>query len=121
MSLSENVATVVKVKNSKTVVINKGEVDDVEKGDIFALFSITDEKLIDPDTGDELGEYEEFKGDGIVIFVNRNTATIKSNNTKMRTRTSKPPSIFMSNETVIEESDILPFENPKKGDKARML
>lgn len=129
MSSKEDVATVVKVKNRNVVIINKGEKDKVLEGDYFVLYAATGEKLKDPETGDDLGEYEEFKGEGIVIFTNENTSTIQSTKTKTITETSRPvgQDLFQplwsgsSSETVSSIEQPIGFENPKKGDKARKI
>ncbi|MGP8025080.1 MAG: hypothetical protein ACLQG5_12980 [Methanobacterium sp.] len=128
-------ATVVKVLNSYEVAINRGSEDGVREGQMFAIFGFSDEKIIDPESGEDLGLLEIFKGDGEVINVQERMSTIRSARKKpdrkeviyedtndtpyfLRTISNVKPSKRREITTVGES---LPFNNPKRDDKAKPI
>lgn len=57
---------IIKIISTNEVIINSGEINGIEKGDLF--FILDDEKrlLVDPDTGDILDEFTSFKDEVVV-------------------------------------------------------
>tara|TARA_R110001592_G_scaffold167023_3_gene402311 strand:- start:1796 stop:2218 length:423 start_codon:yes stop_codon:yes gene_type:complete len=131
------IASVAKVIDEFTVVINRGRGDGIAVGSRFLIFGIGDE-IIDPETGKSLGQLELVKGIGTVTHVQDAMSTLQSSKTKkpapvVRTTTKKNPygsigiaSLLggMSEETQEEhtgEPISLPFNDPQVGDRARPI
>lgn len=68
---------VIKIIDSETLVINLGTDHHVANGDRFQVFGIG-EPVIDPDTEENLGELEIFRGTGKIIHAQPKFSTIKS-------------------------------------------
>ena len=68
---------VVHIVDEYKLVINKGENDGIEVGDIFNIFSLED-YIYDPDTGESLGRLEVVKGTARAIHVQNRITTIES-------------------------------------------
>lgn len=68
---------VVHIVDDYKLVINKGEVDGIEVGDVFNVFSLGD-YIYDPDTGESLGRLEIVKGTARAIHVQTRITTIES-------------------------------------------
>jgi hypothetical protein len=71
-------AHVVSVMSPSRIVINRGTAHDVEVGDTFLVYEVTDEEIIDPVTRESLGKLEIPKGTGDVIHVQERMAIIES-------------------------------------------
>lgn len=73
--LTENVFPArVLAKTAGQITINRGETAQVKKGDIWLIFAMGSEPLIDPDTGENLGVEEVLLGTAEIINVNARTA-----------------------------------------------
>lgn len=59
---------IVAINNKGIIVLNCGEREDVREGMTFAIFTIG-EKIIDPETGKDLGNFEDVKAKVKVIHV----------------------------------------------------
>lgn len=59
------------------VVINRGRAEGIKEGDQFLIFGIGPH-LIDPDTGEDLGELELVRGRGRVVHVQEHLATLRT-------------------------------------------
>ncbi|MGM7449414.1 hypothetical protein ACP7H9_12955 [Idiomarina sp. ST20R2A10] len=129
-TLSKYPASVVKVIDDYTVVINRGSEDGVSKGDQFLVYYVDQEELIDPETGESLGNLEVVRGTGSVTHVQRKMATIKSNRSVSRgrviRRTSNPGiggllvSFAAERETIEEpEREALAFEDVQVKDRVK--
>lgn len=68
---------VIKIIDSKTIIINKGSNDGVIKGDRFLIYNIGEE-IIDPDTKESLGKLEIVCGEGKATHVQEKISTLKS-------------------------------------------
>jgi len=71
-------ATVIKVIDDYTVVINRGANDGIKEGQKFLIYALDPSELIDPETEEDLGPLELVKGRGSVEHVQEKTAIIKS-------------------------------------------
>lgn len=108
------------------LVINRGYSDGVEKGDLFMVYYVEPEELIDPETHESLGNLEVVRGTGKAIHVQEKITTIKSNmmeNTSgktIRRSTSPFAAIGVGTETIEQPTkELLPFESPDVGDKVK--
>jgi len=124
-------ATVAKVIDDFSVVINKGSADGVEKGQRFLVYEIGEE-VADPDTGESLGRLELVRGTGAVTHVQERIATVESDRfekpmkTVRKIRRNEPyPSLFGRASETVEEVDNNPerleFAGPEKGDRVRPI
>lgn len=68
---------VLKILDSKTVVINKGSIDGIIENDKFLIYNIGEE-IIDPDTKESLGNLELVCGEAKVTHVQEKISTLKS-------------------------------------------
>lgn len=126
-------ASVVKVIDEYTVVINKGSDHNVSKEDQFLVYYIDPEELTDPETGESLGNLEVVRGTGSVIHVQPKLSTIKSNRSIRRGRIIRRTKSNLSlgllsqlaspeRETVEEpENEAIPFDDPTVGDKVKPI
>lgn len=130
---------VAEIIDDEQLIINAGTNQGVKKGYKFLIYSLGEE-IFDPDTNESLGQLETSKGVGEVIHVQEKMSILRS------AKKHKPPAkktitekshdpyrltsltalYGFSNDctiTTIEESEpeILPFENPQKGDLAKYI
>lgn len=128
--ISKYPASVVKVIDDYTVVINRGSEHGLSKGDQFLVYYVDPEELVDPETGESLGNLEIVRGTGSVTHVQQKVATIKSNRSVSRgrviRRTSNPAiggllgSFAAERETIEEpEREALPFEDVQVKDRVK--
>ena len=112
------------------VVINRGLRQGLKQGDRFLVFGIGP-RIVDPDTGEDLGELELVRGQGKIVHLQNDIATIRSIG-RRRTRPAKriireadPHSLFDWNRKVIEEElspEVeIPFEGVRLGDLAKPI
>jgi hypothetical protein len=116
-------ASVVRVSDDCTLVINRGSDHGVTKGDHFLVYYIDPDELIDPETGESLGYLEMIRGTGTATHVQPKITTIKSNRVVSKGRIiRRQTGIFasLSGEVVEEpEKEAMPFDNPYAGDKVK--
>jgi len=123
-------ASVVKLIDEYTLVINRGANDGVTLGDEFLVYYIDPEELVDPETGESLGNLEVVRGSAQATHVQAKMTTIKSNrfenkSGKIIRRSSSPFSAMssalgMGTEIVETPSrDLVPFDSPQIGDKVK--
>ena len=72
---------VAKVVNIYMVVLNVGSDDGVDIGDDYILYRVG-EDILDPDTGESLGAYEQIIGRGTVTHVQDRICTLESSEIK---------------------------------------
>ena len=138
MSGIEKQPRVAKVLDAYKVILNVGARDGVEIDDEFVLYRIG-EDVIDPETDESLGAYEELLGHGRITHVQEAISTLES--TDVRTSARKvirkfSPSASLSalvglagvgygapSEEIIEngEDEVRPFRNVQVGIFARMV
>lgn len=116
-------ATVVRVINNNTrIVINKGEIHGVRKGQKVLVYSLGGE-VKDPNNGESLGYLEIVKGTGEVIHVQEKMSTIQSDQKKSGSKILKRTSIYgLGGEEIVEpQNDLVPFEEPEVGDMVKPI
>lgn len=119
-------AKVVKVVDRYQLVINRGTDDGIEVDRKFMIYTVDEEELKDPDTGESLGKLEIVKGVGIVIHAQPKISTIESSKKEtggtkkiIRTGGGALTNIFgqQVHEEIIDPTDrIIPFNDPEVGD-----
>lgn len=117
---------VLKVIDEFKVAINKGARDGVYSGQIFLIYHLSADDMIDEDTGENLGKIEYVIGKGEVVHLQEKIATIKSiekcGSTKKTIRKNNDVFGLTTQETVIEpEEELLIFENCKEGYLVRSM
>ena len=123
-------ASVVRIIDEYTVVINRGSDHAVSKGDQFLVYYVDPEELKDPETGESLGTLEIVRGTGSAVHVQPKITTIKSNRSVSRgrviRRTSNPPlgglfsTLASERETIEEpEREALPFAEVQVEDRVK--
>lgn len=140
--IKENIfpATVVKVIDEHNVAINRGSNHGIFVGKQFAIYGTSDEEIIDPETEENLGLLEIFKGKGKIVNVQSKMATLQSIMKKparkeiiYEEQTNANAPVFTvadalsrmnqkQTKTVVElpEED-LPFKDPRVNDKAKPI
>jgi hypothetical protein len=126
-------AKVAKVINQLKIILNVGSDDDVNLSDDFLIYRVG-ESILDPDTGENLGDYEEIIGRGTVTHVQNRMCTLESSETKDNGRKvirkfggpngfSALALAFSAREEVIEEPEreAKPFSHALVGDHARKI
>lgn len=114
---------VAQIKDSKNLVINAGSKDGIKENQRFIIYSLDGEEIIDPDTGEFLGNLEVVKGTGTVSFLFEKHCTITSDIYKKYS----PMEIhaFSLTTPITQEEKKngkhCPFENPKVGDLAKPI
>ncbi|HEY3398870.1 MAG TPA: hypothetical protein VGM19_14540 [Armatimonadota bacterium] len=127
-------ATVVKVVDHYHVVINRGAEDGVVNGQRFLIYQVSDEEILDPETGEYLGKLEIVRGSGTVSHLQAKISTVMSDRTREKTRVvtsrRRPLNgwgglgllIADSYEEVPVPTEVtVAFDHPEEGDKARPL
>lgn len=117
-------AIVVEVVDDYQVVINKGSEDGIEEGQRFLIYELSEEKIKDPETGENLGKLEYVKGKGKVIHVQEKMSTIESieeDDSTARTIEKTNPLGIKRKEKIHTTPEIKPFQNPKIKDKAKPI
>ena len=117
-------ATVIKVIDEYKIVINRGEIDDIKNGQRFLVYALEDEPLVDPDTGESLGNLEIVRGTGKVTHVQKKISTIESDKEHLEKRIIKRrnPISFMGSEVeTITPKEKVEFDYPEIGDKVKPI
>lgn len=120
-------AIVAKVVSEYTIVINRGARDGVKVGQRLQIYSVSDEEIPDPETGEALEHLELIKGTGTVTHVQETMATLKSDQYEQvgrRTVTRKGGILTFGGdlqETFEPSRELVAFEDPSVGDKARPI
>ena len=123
-------ASVARVLDNYTVVINRGSEHDVKKNQKFQIYILSDEEIIDPENGESLGCLEIVKGTGKVIHIQPQMATLESTKktTEVERKIVKKPSSLRSifagmieEEMINPREQSLPFDKPEVGDKVRPI
>lgn len=115
-------AQVIQSLNSNTrLVINKGLDDEIRMGQRVLVYSVSDDEILDPVTGEALGYLEIVKGTGKVIHVQSKISTIESDKQKSYVRKLVSPYSLALQQEVIEESRLVPFEDPEIGDLVKPI
>lgn len=129
---------VAKVLTQYKVLLNVGIRDGFELGDDFLIYRVGEE-VLDPDTGESLGAYEEVIGRGTITHIQDAMCTLESSDVKNSGRKVikkyKPASqlapfsqlagLFSDSTTeeIIEEGENItrPFSYAQVGDYAKLL
>ena len=124
------IADVVKIIDDYTIIINKGSLNNIKKGQRILVYGLG-EQIIDPATKEDLGTLEIIRGSAEASHVQDKITTLSCIDKKIINRGSKTirkssPYMSMfgqSNETVIEEPEVeeLPFKDVQVGDKAKLI
>jgi hypothetical protein len=126
-TIKNKIFKVAKVINNNELVLNAGYNKGIKKGYKFLIYSLGEE-ILDPDTGESLGKLETSKGIGKVIHVQEKMSTIKTYGTPAKkTISTQAFNTYLNlinqgeDNTAESEPEILPFENPQKGDLAKYI
>lgn len=120
---------VAQVVDEYTVVMTAGSQDGISVGDDFILYRLGDE-VLDPDTLEPLGVFEEVIGRGAVTHVQERISTLKASEIaeggrKIIRRSSGIMSLVQGlrdMEEIIEQPDrVKPFRHAKVGDFAKAV
>ncbi|HUU26809.1 MAG TPA: hypothetical protein VM123_03275 [archaeon] len=120
-------AEVIEVLDKYNLVIDRGSLDRVKRGQIFQIYGLSEEESKDSETHGKIELVKNVKGTGEVIKVQEKTAIVRS------TRINSPliverrsPLVFLGVGPELktgkeEEDEIIPFDNPLVGDKAEPI
>lgn len=112
---------VARIIDKYTIVINKGTKNKISKGDMFLIYRLGDE-IVDPDTKEILGTLEIVVGMGKVEHAQDTIATLTSCKTKkVKSKTIRKLPWSMGSEEIVEEPELLPFNEPRIGDFVKRL
>ena len=116
-------ANVAGIINPLRLVINRGENDGIRLQQRVLVYSISDEEIQDPNTGESLGYLEIVKGTGRVVHLQDKLATIESDKTRsyLRKLISPYTVLLLRDQEVIEVSETIPFESPEVGDLVKPI
>ncbi|ERL41778.1 FlgT C-terminal domain-containing protein [Pasteurella multocida] len=125
-SNSKREIVVVKVQNDTKIVINVGSDHGIKVGDKFLVYYVDPEELIDPITGESLGQLETVRGTGSAVHVQPKMTTIESNRKekpkKVVSRSGSGALASLMGEVVeYPEPEIIPFDDPKIGDSVKKI
>lgn len=104
----KNLPKVIKIIDEYSLVINRGSEHDIRINSKFLIFG-TGERLVDPDTGEDLGTLEIVRGRARVIHVQAKMSTLTSDEfeiTPGKKRTIKRQGgafLMLSNQPQVEE------------------
>ncbi len=125
-------ATVVEVLNGYKVAINRGSLHKITIGQRFLIYILSNEEIIDPNSGETLGYLEIVKGRGKVTHVQEKMSTIESDEKEtFSERIIKKPYTsplakalslgFREEEVEIIKPSFIPFDDPQIGNKAKPI
>ena len=116
------------ILNDYKVVINAGAENGVCTGQRYLIYALSDDEILDPDTGKSLGYLEIVKGTGIVTHVQNNMATLESDTYKnFSTKYRKPTNAILKpyfsspSEEIETERRQMPFDDPDIGDFVKQV
>ena len=120
-------AVVAFVLDEYKVVINRGRDDGIILGQRFLIYELSKEEIIDPVTKQTLGYLEIVKGTGKVAHLQDTMATIESDRKEPPRKVTikrRPEGIHVwggeeEEETTTSSTELLPFDDPSVGDKAK--
>jgi hypothetical protein len=117
---------VAQVISPTELVINAGSADGIKEGQRYQIYSIGDE-ILDPETGESLGQLENIKGIGRVVNVQDRMATIESDvaqpTTKFIRRSTSPLYLALGEgwEERVPPPVKADFKDPSRGDLVRPI
>lgn len=117
-------ALVVSVLNNYRLVINRGQSDNIKLGQRMLVYELSDNPVVDPETGESLGHIELVKGTGKIVHVQERLSTIESDRygqSDSFIRRPKPWEIDSGPEEVRRPAPLVPFDSPKAGDKVKPI
>ena len=117
-------ATVVRLVNRYTLVINRGHLDGIKNGQRFLIYRLSEDEIVDPETGENLGRLETVKGTGKVIHVQERISTIESDKRGSPTRSiirRNPIFAYGVEEMITPSDEIISFDDPQIGDRAKPI
>lgn len=116
------------ILNDYKVVINAGAENGVRMGQRYLIYALSDDEILDPDTGKSLGYLEIVKGTGIITHVQNKMATLESDTYKnLSKKYRKPTSAILKpyfsspSEEIETERKQLPFDDPEIGDFVKQV
>ena len=122
-------ATIARIITPTRIVINRGSEHGVKKGQKMLVYSLEENEVKDPNTGESLGHLEIYKGTGEIIHTQEKMSILESDRDKYIEGFTKFLSApFFStlnqlpklpNKEDLDES--IPFENPQVGDLAKPI
>lgn len=108
------IGAIAQILDSYTIVLNRGSRDGVKRDMRFAIYYVSADEIIDPETNEPLGQVELFKGYGRVFSVQEKLSVLKSD--RYSTGIWATLAALKS-----QGHDTLPFDNPRVGDKAKYI
>lgn len=93
-------------QNEDTLILNKGRNVGVSIGDKYVIYGLSEDEILDPETGESLGRLEIIRGNGEVTYIQDSMCTVE------RVSTS------LSN---LLQRNSIPFKSPKVGDYAKLI
>ena len=110
-------ATVVRVIDDRMVVINRGTKDGIREGQQFLVYHLDTDSIKDPETGCDLGRLEIVRGTGVATHVQENMTTVSSN--RKGPTEQRVVRRYGEEEKITIPGGTEPFENARRGDKAK--
>ena len=118
-------AIVVRVVDDHTVIINRGEKDGIRKGQRFLVYYLETNPIIDPETGQDLGQLEIVRGRGSATHIQERLTTVYSDQKgpggRRVVKKRSPFTLSEEEETIATPGEIEPFNDPVKGDKVKPI
>jgi hypothetical protein len=119
---------VAEILTGTKLILNCGRDLSIKNGNRFLIYGLS-KVLKDPETGEDLGQAEIIRGEGQVIHLQDKLCTIEScmydSGSSRVIKKSQPISIFSggttTEEEVLGERRLKPFEDAQIGDYARLI
>lgn len=102
------------VIDDHSLVLNVGEFDGIENGQRFLIYGLSDDEIIDPQTGRSLGRLEIVRGTGYVSYIQKRMCIITSDK-------PVPSSPVAVSKAISGTVECQPFSSPQIGDYAREI
>ena len=116
-------AQIVNILAPYRLVMNRGERNRIQVGRRVLIYGISEEEIIDPNTGESLGFLELVRGTGRIIFVQDKISIIETDQKKTYRKRIENSSLGLrSYKSEVAESDELkPFDNAQVGDLVKPI
>lgn len=117
-------ARVAKVIDSTKIVINRGSEHDMKLNQKVLVYSISNEEIKDPETGELLGYLEVYKGTGKIVSIQDKLSIIESDRNEFAEALAYSMSYPFSPASIPSNTSVcnkIPFEDPEVGDLVKLI
>lgn len=103
---------VAQIVSNDTLILNKGSREGIKKGQEYLIYKLGN-RIVDPETLEDLGQWEIVRGRGEIVDVKEKYSVLKSRNWV--------GGLMAFSLAVSGRDKYVPFDSPEKGDIAKLI